>query len=447
MAGRSLARKLFTSTCAMVHATELAASRLGTAYFLPALFVDRFTHMGGIEPAVFSEQLAGCRSFRDDAWAGYWREIAATHATVADAALTRLGAPTVAGLLDTARSVDLHSLGALLAPAESILSERGALAPPNAVEEFGRSGCGGEDAAIAVDALIKVIVYTFVAAWPGYTGERMKAYQASRRLCEVLTEALAPAMGVQIEHLSIEVPGGDVVRGTAMFPPDARAVPTVLLTNGLEGTVAEILLPLLAFRHAGLGYFAMEMPGTYSYQQPLAAPGEGVYRAVIDHLCADPRVDANRIGMLGLSFGAYWAARMAAVEPRLVAAVANGAPTHRTFGLAGTVGVPEIMVWTLAHATQARGTLDLMRKLRALSLRDYYARITAPLFVINGDSDTLVAAQDSIELATYAANAVLKLYPGDDHCAMGNAPDWFEKSVQFFADHLDPTGPCRDETP
>lgn len=437
MADRTLARKLFTSTCAMVHATQLAASKLGTAYFLPALFEDRFTHLGGIDPATFSAQLRECRSFRDDAWAGYWREIAATQAKVADAALTRLGAATVAALLDGARPVDLHSLGALLGPAESILSERGAIAPPDAVEKFCRSGRGGEDAAIAVDALIKVIVYTLVAAWPGYTNERMKAYRESRRLCEVLTEALAPAMGVQIEHLAIEVPGGDVVRGTAVFPPGARAVPTVLLTNGLEGTVAEVLLPLLAHRHRGLGYFVMEMPGTYSYQQPLAAGAEDVYRAVIDQLCADPRVDANRIGMLGLSFGAYWAARMAAVEPRLMAAVANGAPTHHTFGLAGILGVPEIMVWTLARATQARGNLDLMRKLRALSLRDYYARITAPLFVINGDSDSLVAAQDSIDLATYAANAVLKLYSGDDHCAMGNAPDWFEKSVQFFTDHLD----------
>lgn len=440
MAGRGFARKLFTSACALSHSTELAASRLGTAYFLPALFVDRFTHLGGIDRTVFANQLARCRSFQDETWAGYWQTIAAAHIEIADAALNRLGGPTVAQLLDPRRPVDpttLGQFGTLLAPAAAILSERGAIAPVDAVEAFRHTSDGvGDDAAVALDALIKVIVYTFAAAWPGYTPHRMQAYQTSQRLCDVLTEALAPAMGVQVQHLDIDVGGGDVVHGTAVFPLGADNTPTVLITNGLEGTVAEMLLPVLSYRARGLGLFVMEMPGTYSYRQPLAAGGEEVYRSVIDYLSADPRVDADRIGMLGLSFGGYWVARMASVEPRLRVAVANGAPAHHTFGLGGTLGVPEIMVWTLAKATQAHGNLDLMRKLRALSLKSHYSRITAPLLVLNGDADTLVATQDSIDIATYAPNAVLKLYPGDDHCAMGNAPDWFEKSVQFLADHL-----------
>lgn len=440
MAGRGFARKLLTTACALSHSTELAAAHLGAAYFLPALFVDRFTHLGGIERAVFAAQLAGCRSFEDERWAAHWQAIAASHIEIADAALSRLAGPTVAQLLDPrhpAGAETLSELGALLAPAATILSERGAIAPIDAVEAFRRTSNGvGDDAAIALDGLIKVIVYTFAAAWPGYTPHRMRAYQTSQRLCEVLTSALAPAMGVQVQHLDIDVGGGDVVHGTTVFPPDAESTPTVLITNGLEGTVAEMLLPVLSYRTRGLGLFVMEMPGTYAYRRPLAAEGQGVYRSVIDNLSADPRVDANRIGMLGLSFGGYWVARTASVDPRLRVAVVNGAPAHHTFGLGGTLGVPEIMVWTLAKATQAHGNLDLMRKLRALSLKSHYSRITAPLFVINGDADTLVATQDSIDIATHAPNAVLKLYPGDDHCAMGNAPDWFEKSVQFLADHL-----------
>ncbi len=433
----STMRKLFVSACAVTHATEWVASRLGTAYFLPALFVDRFTHLGGIDPAIFTAQLAGCRSFDDRVWAGYWSHIAAQHVAVADAALANLGGPSVQQMLDRPQSVDLAILGGLLAPAVSILAERGAIAPPDAVQTFRRTSAGfGDDAAVAVDALIKAITYTFAAAWPGYTPERLEAYRTSRRLCDILVEALAPAMAVQVHHLDIPVPGGDVVHGTAIFPTGAVGIPTVLITNGLEGTVAEMLLPLLTYRSRGLGYFVMEMPGTYSYRQPLRADGEEVYRTVIDRLVADPRVDPERIGMLGLSFGGYWATRMAAVEPRVRVAVANGAPAHHTFQPQGALGTPEIMVTTLANATQADGTLDLMRKLRALSLEQYYERISAPLLVINGDSDTLVAVQDSIDIATHAPNAVLKLYPGDDHCAMSNAPDWFEKSIRFVTDHL-----------
>ncbi|WP_327098068.1 alpha/beta hydrolase [Nocardia vinacea] len=384
---------------------------------------------------MFTEQLDRCRSFRDERWAGHWQQIAADHANVADAALAQLGGPSVKELLTG--GVDIVALGELLAPAVSILSERGAVATPDAVAEFCRTNNGvGEQAAIAVDALIKVITYKFAAAWPGWTPHRLEAHSESRRLCEVLTEALASAMDVRIEHIDIPVPGGDVVHGTAVFPLDAENSPMALLSNGLEGTVAELLLPALSYRPAGMGLFIMEMPGTYTYRQPLAADADQVYLAVVDRLAADRRVDADRIGMLGLSFGAYWSTRMAATDPRLRAVVSNGAPTHRTFQPAGNLGVPEIIIWTLAHATQARNTVDLTRKLNALSLKDRYHTITTPLLVINGETDTLVSTQDSIDIATHAPNALLKLYPGDDHCAMAHAPEWFELSMRFLADHL-----------
>jgi esterase FrsA len=94
------------------------------------------------------------------------------------------------------------------------------------------------------------------------------------------------------------------------------------------------------------------------------------------------------------------------------------------------------MMWTMANTTHASSTVDLAKKLRALSLKDRYPRITAPLLVINGDTDTLASTQDSIDIATYAPNALLKLYPGDDHCAMGHADQWWDLSIRFLADHL-----------
>ena len=96
------------------------------------------------------------------------------------------------------------------------------------------------------------------------------------------------------------------------------------------GTLAEALFPLLAYRGSGMGTFVMEMPGTYSYREPLSLASEGVYSTVIDFLAAHPGIDAERIGMIGFSFGGYWSTRMAAVESRLKVAVSNGALTHRS---------------------------------------------------------------------------------------------------------------------
>lgn len=436
MASRSLLRRFFITGCALTGATEAAAARLGAAFFLPALFVDRFTHMGGIDPQVFAAQLGACRSFSEDAWTQHWGGIADQHIAAADAVLSAAGAPRVRELIDSDVAVDTTALGQILAPAALFAADRGPMPPPDAAQRFIDQHPAAATAVTAVDELIKSITYKFAEAWPGWSPKRLEAYAVSQRLCEVLTSALAPHADGVIEHVSIPVPGNDTVRATLAFPPGDDRLPAILCTNGLEGTVPEILLPAMAYRHRGLGLLCMEMPGTYGYRQPLAPSAGEVYSAVIDFLADHPRVDAERIGMLGMSFGGYWATRMAATDNRLRAVVANGAPSHHTFNAGRNIGTPEIFIHTLTQATHADNPRDLLSKLRALSLKHHYAQITTPLLVINGETDTLLATQDSIDIATHAPGGLLKLYPDDDHCAMRHASDWFELSLQFLSSHL-----------
>ncbi|TFI42550.1 alpha/beta hydrolase [Rhodococcus sp. 1R11] len=425
------------SVRALTHTTEQSAHSRGVAPFLPRLFVDRFTHLGGIPDAVFRAQLAQCRSFEDGLWAPYWSNFAAEHLERADTALSRLGAPVSRRLLGTRDDAMLSELGTALAPAAGILADRGTVADPRATERFVDEHPEASDAAVAIDGLIKALVYYFVAAWPGGTPRRLAAYLRSARLAEALLLALAPTMGDIVDVVDIDIPGTtDRVHGILALPSGPKQVPTVLVTNGLEGTIAETLLPLLAQRDAGLGTFVMEMPGTYSYDNPMTAASEAVYSAVIDFLAADGRVDAERIGMMGFSFGAYWSARMAASDSRVKVAVSNGPLTHRSFGALNSIGMPEVMVSTLVRTLGATGTADLMRKISTLSLRDRYRDIDIPLLVINGAEDTLASTRDSIELAIGAPHAQLVLYAQDDHCAMGNAEHWSALSTRFLREHL-----------
>jgi esterase FrsA len=429
-----LANRVMVSACAMTHTTERAAHRFGVAPFLPRLFADRFTQLGGIPEGEFRRQLADCRSFEDARWAGYWEGFAEEHLARANTALSRLGGPTTQQLLDP--SIDVRALGDLLAPAVSILADRGPAADPDAVQRFCAKHPAASDAAIALDGLIKAMVYEFAAAWPGWSPHRLRAYEKSHWLGEVMLAALAPAMGLSVETLQIPIGDTDRVRGYLMLPLGTEPVPTVLASNGLEGTLAEALLPLLAYRDAGMGTFVMEMPGTYSYREPLSLASEGVYSTVIDFLAAHPGVDADRIGMIGFSFGGYWSTRMAAVEPRLKVAVSNGALTHRSFGALASLGTPEIIVSTLRNTTAATSMADMSRKLAKFSLAQRYRNIEIPLLVINGARDTLISTQDSIDLAIGAPHAQLVLYDGDDHCAMGHAEQWSELSTRFLRDHL-----------
>ncbi len=432
---REIGKRVLVSARAMTHTTERAAQRMGVGAFLPRLFADRFTHLGGIDPEEFQRQLHGCRSFDDARWAGYWGDFARAHLARADTALLRLGGPSTELLLDAAAPLDLPAFGELLAPAVTILADRGPVADPEAVDRFCVTHPDAADAAIALDGLIKALVYEFIAAWPGYSPARLAAYERSHRLCEVLLRSLDTAMGVSIEVVHIPV-GTQTVRGLLMLPADAASVPTILVTNGLEGTVAEALLPLLSRRDAGMGVFVMEMPGTYSYTEPLTTDAETIYSTVIDHLCADSRIDSHRIGMLGFSFGAYWSTRMAAVDPRLAVAVSNGPLSDRSFGLLNSIGMPEIVVSTLISTLGASGPADLSRKLAKFSLAQHYRHIDIPLLVINGARDTLADTRDSIDIAIEAPDAQLVLYAEDDHCAMGHAEEWTALSTKFFREHL-----------
>jgi esterase FrsA len=432
-----LTKRLMVTACAMTHTTERATHRFGPAPFLPKLFADRFTHLGGIDGELFRAQLAGCRSFEDTRWAGYWQGFADEQLARADAALTRLGGPRAQQLADPGAATDVRGLGDLLAPAVTILADRGPVADPGAVQRFCAEHPPAADAAVALDSLIKAMVYEFVAAWPGWSPRRLQAYERSHRLCELMLTALAPAMGVTVETVQIPVGDNDGVRGYLILPRGATAVPAVLVSNGIEGTLAEATLPMLKYRTEGIGMFMMEMPGTYSYREPLSAASETFYSTVIDYLTADPRIDAGRIGMIGFSFGGYWSTRMAAVDHRLRVAVANGAPAHRSFGALNSVGMPEIMVSTFRDTTAATSMTELSRKMTKLSLAQHYRNIPIPLLVINGAHDTLISTQDSIDIAIGAPHAQLVLYEGDDHCAMGHAEQWSELSMRFVRSHLD----------
>lgn len=430
-----IAKNLIVSLCALTGTTEQAARRFGVGYFLPELTVDRFANMGGIDKRLFATQLQECRSFDDEAWAGYWRRLAVEHLDIATPALERLGGPAPGELLAPADDGLIARLGVVLAPAVDVFAERTPETAGQLVTSFIADNPDHVDAAIAIDELVKAMTYLFAASWPGWTPSRLQAYAESQCLFDALIRALAPAMGIDVEVITLHA-DGEVIKGYAAFPAGSEPAATVLITNGLEGAIQEVAIPILKYRHNGLAVVTMEMPGTYAYHKPLSPESESLYVAMLDHLAAHPRVDADRIGMVGVSFGAHWAARMAARDKRIKAAVANGGLYHRSFRPTATFGMPAIILETLRRTTGATGLADLGRRLHALSLKSRYPDIKVPLLVINGDADTLVSTQDSVDIAEAVPNGELILYPNDDHCAMGHYSEWLATSVDWLQRHL-----------
>ena len=371
-------KDLFTTLCLITGQTERAANRLGVRFFLPELFRLRYANMGGLDTEVFTRQLDGLKSFEESAWCGYWNAIAASYEE----------------------------------EAEKLLQEN--------EEEQGER---------VRDALVKALTYYTVSAFPGDTPMRMDAY----RKAGTLNERLVPLMDDRMEKATLEI-AGETVEGYERFPEGRKKCPMVIITNGLEGTVQELALPLLEYRDADIGVFLMEMPGTYAYRKPMSGASEEIYNGVIAHYASHPRVDAGCMAMVGVSFGGYWSARMAAVNPDLSCAVVCGAPLHHAFGPANSLGTPEIIASVLKKVTGTSNIMDMGSKLDEMSFvkNDLYRRIEIPLLVINGDDDTLLGTKDSVELATKVPQALLKLYENDDHCAMGHYREWLDLSFDWL---------------
>ena len=450
MAEATLLRKLLVTACAITRTTDLAARRTGAAPFLPALFVLRYANMGGLDHRLFAQQVSGARSFRDDQWCGYWDDIARAHARGATDLLRILAGNDAADVPDlTARHAvtadeRLERVSAWIAPAAELFADHGPQPDTAAVTALieGQPHRGDREritlAYSVIDAWVKAITYYQVSAFPGHDPHRMAAYWRSRYLFDALIGAVAPALGLTVEHVDIPVAGTDTVHGYLIVPPGSGPHPVVVTTNGLEGTVQELAIPQLRYRDSGMATFLMEMPGSYAYHDPMRPESEAIYHRVIEHLAGDERLDAQRIAMVGVSFGGYWTARLAATDKRLACAIACGAPTHRSFH-GGALGTPQVILHALAQTVGAAHPIDLLRKLRALSIRNLYPDITIPLLVINGDRDTLLSTQDSIDLADAAAEATLLLYPDDDHCAMGHYRQWLDHSQRWLLDHLTAT--------
>jgi 2,6-dihydroxypseudooxynicotine hydrolase len=74
-------------------------------------------------------------------------------------------------------------------------------------------------------------------------------------------------------------------------------------------------MAVLAIDGPGQGEMEFEYPMRFDYEVPV--------RYAINYLERRPDVDANRVGLMGVSLGGYYAPRAAAFEPRLKAAIAN----------------------------------------------------------------------------------------------------------------------------
>lgn len=198
--------------------------------------------------------------------------------------------------------------------------------------------------------------------------------------------------------------------------------PIVLLSGGVD--TGKMALHRLAVGLANLGMqvAAIDMPGTGETPGPLDATCDRVYAQVLQAVTADAGRGVRK-GMIGISFGGHWAAKLALLG-EVDAAVDVGGPVGAIDRDAHAMTrLPNGMTGTLANAAQldslpgADEAEVLLERfsLRAQGLLDP-ARLRVPLLVCNGDADLYVPVEDTTVFRGFE-NAEVILIEDAPHCA------------------------------
>jgi dipeptidyl aminopeptidase/acylaminoacyl peptidase len=177
----------------------------------------------------------------------------------------------------------------------------------------------------------------YIRAWRLYSFGRwpIPASPGKQRSYEKAIEAFlahAKFWDPPLEIVRIPFEGKDII-GYLRLPKGAKSpVPVVVAVNGLDSRKEDLAESFGAVLPYGIGYLAVDGPGTGQSPIKVSETAERSLSRVLDYLQTRPEVDKTRIAIHGVSWGAYWATKMAIVErSRLKGASAQSPPVDAFF--------------------------------------------------------------------------------------------------------------------
>jgi pimeloyl-ACP methyl ester carboxylesterase len=242
----------------------------------------------------------------------------------------------------------------------------------------------------------------YFAQWPVASSEgKQAAYLKSLDAFIKSTQFLSPP----VEIVRIPFEGKEIVGYLRLPTSAAGPVPLVLALSGLDSRKENLANTYGGLIEHGIGFFAIDGPGTGQSPVKASPTADKVLSRAIDYLRTRSEIDPNRIVLHGVSFGGYWASKLAIVErERLRGVVVQSPPIHDFFqpdfilnALLGNReylfdGVPAF----LATIDRVETLDDLAREFPKLSLssQGLLGKPTAPMLVIAGVKDTQVPISD-----------------------------------------------------
>jgi esterase FrsA len=208
---------------------------------------------------------------------------------------------------------------------------------------------------------------------------------------------------LEVVHIPFE---GKEIIGYLRLPKNAKGpVPLVIAVNGLDSRKEDLTESFSAILPFGIGYLAVDGPGTGQNPIKVSETADRMLSKVIDYAQSRPEIDKTRIAMHGVSWGAYWATKMAIVErARLRGCSAQSPPVDQFFQKDWIVnhmlGNREYLfdqVPALMNVYEGVRTLDEMIAFSpkiSLVQQGLLGKPMAPMLILQGVLDTQVPVED-----------------------------------------------------
>jgi len=220
-----------------------------------------------------------------------------------------------------------------------------------------------------------------------------------------------------------------------------RRFPTVIAFQGADTMCESTILNAGGYAARGMAYLAVDFPGQAGSLRlknlHLPPDTERVAKAMIDYLVTRPDVDANRIGMQGISMGGYGVPRAASGEPRIKAALMSSGSYNLLQDLFDYYPpIQERVRWIVG----AEDLKDARRKLAEYTLDGRANKIECPMLIGYSRDDRIMDPQGSLRLYKAAVNSKREMIEGTGHTQASNAggprerrpailPDWAAKHL------------------
>jgi cephalosporin-C deacetylase-like acetyl esterase len=250
----------------------------------------------------------------------------------------------------------------------------------------------------------------YIRAWRLYSFGRwpIPASPGKQRSYEKALEAFlahAKFFDPPLEIVRIPFEGKEIV-GYLRLPKNANGpVPLVLAVNGLDSRKEDLTESFSAILPFGIGYLAVDGPGTGQNPIKVSENADRMLSRVLDYIGTRPEIDKSRVAMHGVSWGAYWAAKMAIVErARLKGASAQSPPTdtffQKEFLMNSLLGNREYLfdqIPALMAIFDNVHTIDEMAEVlpkMSLVKQGLLGKPMAPMLILAGVNDTQVPISD-----------------------------------------------------